>query len=352
MRIVAGFLVLLLGLAAAPIAGQASADVDAEQLVASLKSNWPDLYARLVAIERAQGVFLGALAQGRDKVKEPEIYRLMTRRVTDPASSATPDPEAEKGYAALGARAAEVIRRAHEFQREVLAVYASVEPDGVPDALDAVVDRYLSRPDVSLPDTPKDMEILYDHPYTSFVDDPIDPKRDPAYTTLTGVFWAGHWFELAALEPFEMSTETAQRQKDLKIVADRFLKKLAKGKLPESFPEEVPLAPSIAPGLVMIHERSAAILDNLNMMKDVMAETLANPAATDVQAQMDGIVALFTDRKERVVEVDDWITVALRHSIFAQGGPALGTMTQSDRNGSGHLQHSKRATSIPPGGMR
>lgn len=351
MRIVAGFLVVLLGLSVAPITSQAREEGDADQLIASLKSNWPELYSRLVAIERAQAVYLGALAQGRDKVKEQDVYKLLTRRVADLASSASPDPEAEKGYAAIGARAAEVIRRGHAFQREVVAVYASVEQDDVPAALDAVVDRYLSSPEASVPATPKDMNILYDHPFTSFIDDPIFPKRDPAYSSLTGVFWAGHWFELATLEPFEMSSEPAQRRADLKKVADRYQKKLVKGKLPDSFPEEVPLAPSIAPGLVMIHERSAAILDNLNMMKDVMAETLANPNA-ELPARIEDVVRQFTDRKERVVAVDDWIAVALRHSIFAQGGPALGVMTQSDRNGSGHLQHSKRGGAIPPGGMR
>ncbi len=57
----------------------------------------------------------------------------------------------------------------------------------------------------------------------------------------------------------------------------------------------------------------------------------------------------FTDRRYRVVEVDDWITMALRHSIFAQGGPALGTMTQSERNSAGHLQHFGAGRASIPG---
>ena len=45
--------------------------------------------------------------------------------------------------------------------------------------------------------------------------------------------------------------------------------------------------------------------------------------------------------------------MALRHSIFAQGGPALGVMTASDRNSSGHFQHTGRGgRAMPPGGVR
>ena len=98
--------------------------------------------------------------------------------------------------------------------------------------------------------------------------------------------------------------------------------------------------------------RAAAIIDNLNMMHDVLADVLVHPKVGNVRAAIDEVIAQFTDRSYRVVEVDDWITMALRHSIFAQGGPALGTMTQSDRNSSGHFQHFGRARSISPGGMR
>ena len=43
------------------------------------------------------------------------------------------------------------------------------------------------------------------------------------------------------------------------------------------------------------------------------------------------------------------VLTALRHRIFEQGGPALGVMTASERNGSGHLQHLGGARGIMPG---
>ena len=104
-------------------------------------------------------------------------------------------------------------------------------------------------------------------------------------------------------------------------------------------PPQLPLAPSIAPELVTTHLRTAAIIDNLNMMQAVLTDVLIHPKADDVRAELDQVIAQFTDRHHRVVDVDDWIRMALRHSIFEQGGPALGVMTVSDRNTSGHLQH-------------
>ena len=142
------------------------------------------------------------------------------------------------------------------------------------------------------------------------------------------------------------------RAAGLKTVSDRFERKLSNGTPPDAYPTELPLAPSIAPRLVSASLRAAAIIDNLNMLHDVLADILVHPKVPNVRAAMDEAIAQFTDRSYRVVDVDDWITMALRHSIFEQGGPALGTMTRSERNNSGHLQHLRGGKAIPPGGMR
>ena len=132
-------------------------------------------------------------------------------------------------------------------------------------------------------------------------------------------------------------------------MTERFQRKLSPGKPPDAFPTELPLAPSIAPGLVSTHVRAAAIIDNLNMMQDVMAMSWCIRKVGDVRAAIDEVIEQFTDCRYRCGRPDDWITMALRHSIFAQGGPALGMMTESDRNSSGHFQHTRGARSMPPG---
>lgn len=350
--IVAALLVLLSLTAALPNASHAQQATDADRLIVSFRNEWPDLYARLIGLERAHGVFYVALARGKGKVSEPEVFQLMTRRMTESASRSRRDPEPEKLDAAIGARGAEIIRRTHELHREVLAIFAGLDASERASALDAAVDRYLSRPDVALPDVPKDMAILYDHPYTSFVDEDFNPRRKLTYPSLIGFVWASHWFQLAVQEPLERFADSTERLEGLKVVTERFQRKLSSGQPPDAFPTELPLTPSISPGLVSAHLRAAAIIDNLNMMHAVLADVLIHPKVGDVRAAIDEVIVQFTDPRYRIVEVDDWITMALRHSIFHQGGPALGTMTESERNSSGHFQHSRSARSMPPGGMR
>jgi hypothetical protein len=340
--------VALLVTAAAPRAGSAQEGTDAAQRVATFEREYPELYGLLVGTERAHGVLYGALARGRGKVRESETFRLLTRRLAPGAAHASPDPESDAGYARLGPRGAEIIRRTQAFHREVLAILATVDEPDWTRALDDAVDRYQSRPAVALPDVPKDMTILYDHPYSSIVVDvPGAPRRKTP--RLKGFVWATHWLQLAAEEPFDMSADPAARRRDLAVVTDRFRRKLNYGTPPHSFPTELPLAPSIAPELVTTHLRAAAIIDNLNMMHAVLADVLEHPKVTDVKAALDQVIEQFTDRTYRVVEVDDWIRMALRHSIFEQGGPAIGVMTVSDRNGSGHLQHLGGGRGIRPG---
>ena len=341
------FLAVILALcAAAAIPGRAQGRIDPERRVAVFEREHPELNTLLAGVERAHGVLYGALARDRGRVREPEVFAQMMRRIDARLPAAPRDPLADAGYAALGARGARVIGRAHAFRREALAILATADKSEWAAALDQAVDRYLADP-AALPDVPKDMTILYDHPYTSIVIGlPGAPKKPTARTK--GFIWASHWLQLAMAEPLALAGGD-ERRRDLKVVADRFHRKLSSGKPPNAFPTELPLAPAIAPELVTVHLRTAAILDNLNMMQAVLADVLAHPKATNLRESLDEVIAQFTDRTHRVVDVDDWIRMALRHSIFEQGGPAIGVMTASDRNGSGHFQHLGGARGILPG---
>src|SRR4029453_11169701 len=242
---------------------------------------------------------------------------------------------------------------AYAFHREVVAIYASRPPAERKGALDAAVRRYRNGPGPVLPDAAKDMSILYDHAYTSFVP-PTPPESEPhrklAYPTLTGSMWAARWNHLALLEPLEQFDDAVERDRDLATVAARLGGKLSFGSPPNAFPEELPLAPAIAPGLVALHDRSASIIDNLNMMLDVLTDVLVHPAVVNRRATVDAVIAQFTDRQYRCVSTDEWILVALRHSIFAQGGFALAAVSGNERNAfSGpHGQHYGPRRPPPP----
>ena len=337
-------LALLAGVVVGTRPASAQRGVAPESPVPPLERIAPELNGRLVGLERAEGVLFGALVAGTGQVDEAALFRSMGRRLTDTAASARPDPEADKGFAALGAPAGTIIRRGYAFQREVAAIFASIPPGDRKALLDSAVERYRSRPELSLPDAPKDMSILYDHPYTSFVP-PTPPATEPSrnlrYPSLTGFVWSAHWYELAALEPLETFGDAVARDADLRTVHERLTRKLSFGTPPDAFPTELPLAPAIAPGLVALHERSAAIIDNLNIMQDVLIDVLVRGDEPNRLGTVRQVVAQFTDRQYRCVQDDEWIVVALRHSIFEQGGPALGTLKENERNAfsGGHGQH-------------
>jgi hypothetical protein len=313
----------------------------------------PELHARLVALERAQGVLFDALVASNGKVNEADLLKRLTRQVSGPAAEPQPGRKADRGADALGPRGAEVVRRAYAFHREVVGIYARRSPADRRSALDAAIRRYRSEANLALPDTPKDMSILYDHAYTSFVPPTppeAEPRRELAYPALTGFLWAARWYELAVLVPLEQFDAGAERDRGLATVAGRFQRKLSSGTPPDSFPTELPLAPAIAPGLVLTHDRAASIVDNLNMMLDVLTDVLVHPAVTDRRAAVDEVIAQFTDRQYRCVQTDEWIVVALRHGIFAQGGHALATMTTWERNAfsGNHGQHFGARRAPPP----
>jgi len=332
-------------LALAVVCGSvASAASGGDLQEAALETIAPAVHARLLGQERAQSLLFQALAKGQRRTDERDVLERMTRGLSASAPSAEPAPGVFTEFDALGPPGAALIRRAFAFQREVIAIYASRSAATRRDALDAAVRRYQNGPGVAVADAAKDMSILYDHPFTSFVP-PVYPEAEPhrelPYPTLTRSMWAARWYGLAVIAPFEDFPAGPERDRALATVDARLRAKLSFGALPEAPPTELPLTPAIAPGLVALHEGAASIIDNLHMMLDVLADVLAHPAVRNRRAAVETVIAQFSDREYRCVQADEWIVVALRHSIFAQGGPALAPMTARERNSfSGvHGQH-------------
>jgi hypothetical protein len=312
----------------------------------------PPVHARLIGEERAQALLFEALAAPGRRLAERAVRQRMTHLLAD-AAHAADDVDIVRGFDVLGPAAARLVRGGFAFQREVMAIYASRPPADRRAALDAAARRYQAGPGPVIGDAAKDMSILYDHPYTSFVP-PVPPEAEPhrelAYPALTATLWAARWYGLAVLTPFEDFPAGAARDRALEFVEGRLRAKLALAAPPEAPPSELPLAPAIAPGLVATHEGAASILDNLHMLLDVLADVLVHPKVANRRAAVASVVEQFSTRQYRCVQADEWIVVALRHSIFAQGGPALTPMTARERNAfSGvHGQHYGPRRAPPP----
>src|SRR5690606_14823036 len=146
-----------------------------------------------------------------------------------------------------------------------------------------------------------------------------------------GLFWAARWFQLGGSEPLMVFRQNpAEQHTGVEATRARFIEMLANP--PESFPSHMPMAPTVAPELVTRHIQAAAILDNLNMMLDVVADILVNAEIADKGAAIDEVVDLFADPTYLAIDHLDWVRMSLRHGIYAQGGPAIGRLDRPERN--------------------
>ena len=92
------------------------------------------------------------------------------------------------------------------------------------------------------------------------------------------------------------------------------------------------MAPAIAPRLFSLSQETAIILDNLNMFETVVADILGYPNVENKAAVVDSLVDEFTNQAENFDPTIDYLASALRGGIYNQGGPALGELSQSERN--------------------
>ena len=333
---------------------KAQANSDLGGHAAVLKREHPGLYDLMTRIERAHGLVFAGLGPEGEAVRERgdsmptygfelELVERLTALVSGEGQGDEVAEEAAAGYAVLGPRAAAIIARGNAFYREVLGILADRSVTDRQAELTAAVERYRSKPEIALPAAPKNMDILYDHPYA------LDFRT--GYTDLDGVIWAGHWLDLAASEPLTDFAEQDRRLAGIDTVTNRYFAKLSYGEPPEFFPSELPLAPSIAPGLIFLSPQSAMIWDNLSMMQEVLADVLASPDVKDVQAAVDEAVSWFMDPVNGVTDQDFWEIMALRHGIFFQGGYPIAVMTESERNLGGHAAHMREGGTLIMGGM-
>jgi hypothetical protein len=341
----------VVAVAALPAVGRAQESEAAQRHVSALQRTHPDLHDMLVKLERVHGVMFGQLYAEGEAVRasgsdvptgnfELELVERLTQLVNEPGTLDEIAEEAAAGYATLGKRAADVIARTNAFQREVIGILVDPAVSDRRAAVQEAVQRYVSRPEVALPGLPKDMDILYDHPYAQ--------AFRQGYTDLDGLIWAGHWFKLASTEPL---TDFAgeERAAGLDTVTSRYFAKLSYGEPPQFFPSELPLAPAIAPGIIFMAPAAPMIWDNLSMMQEVLADILASPKVTDVRAALDEAITQFLDPSYRMQDQAYWEIMALRHGIFFQGGYPLAVMTESERNVGGHAAHLRGGVPIISG---
>jgi hypothetical protein len=239
-------------------------------------------------------------------------------------------------------RLKETMEWAYALQRTIYEVYSDETIENKRAAVDEAVDRYLARSDVALSPAPKSMEVMEEQHGTL-----VFRER---YPQTAGLFWALRWLQMGASEPLIVYHGIDEQHAAVENTMDRFTEMLSDP--PENFPWHMPMAPTIAPELVTRNARAAAILDNLNMLHDVVVDILVNERVTDRGGAIDDALRIFSDPSYLAIAEIDWIRMALRHGIYAQGGPAIGRIDRPERNDGGHQHHGEGGGTTrhrPPG---
>jgi hypothetical protein len=297
----------------------------------------------LATLEAMQAeVYRHLLVAGETPARGGTLYDVLADMAVAPAS---PGMHLSEGsttvIAAAAPRIAAILERTYRFQHRIHAIL--LDP-GVADqaaAVEQALSDYRSDPQHSLPPVPKSMDVVHHDPSaTSF-------RR--VHAEANGVLWSARWLQLALLEPLLLAASPAEAAAGIDTTVARYRAKLASGR--EGHPVEMPTPPAIAPELVRLYPEVAAILDNLNLLHELVADLLADRAVADRYTALERVADRMTDPEYMPASEYDWIVMALRHGIYNQGGPALGVLSRSERNrGPGHLNHgSHGGAAVMPG---
>lgn len=293
-------------------AQQASGDADA------VTANHPYLADLLDAFDASHGLIYGAVLGedgGSAQRTDQQLYQRLVRDVlANPSWSTemTSEAPSEGGGAvpnAVPERVLEALDRANTFHRELLAIYADPDARAPFREVQALVAEYGSQPETAFLSDPKDLGIIADRS--------AEGAFQERYPNLHGLMWAHRWLQLASFEPLIRYQTPEQRRAGVMAVVARFWSMLENP--PESFPTEMPMAPTIAPALVAFHPDAAAILDNANMYHDVVANTLVSQGR-DPSGSLVAALNRFQDQDYMGTSWYNWNRMAILHGVGNQGG--------------------------------
>ena len=221
---------------------------------------------------------------------------------------------------------AEVLKRGRNFEADLFAIYIDESVTNKQAAVAEAIENYLSDDRHSVAVTPKGDAFLLSHPQaTGF---------KTAFPLLSGFLWTQQWLQLASLEAVILEHLDSQFANGTEIVLERFWNKVGSSGGMTMFPapDELPMAPTIAPDLYSQSPEAAIIIDNLNVLETVITDILAFPNVENRAELIDAAISNFTSKESDNSEPMDYLLFALRGGIYNQGGPAVGELMQSERN--------------------
>ncbi|MBL4819412.1 MAG: hypothetical protein JKY98_00265 [Gammaproteobacteria bacterium] len=227
---------------------------------------------------------------------------------------------------ALNTHTARVFQLGREFEAGLFEIYLDDSITDKQRAVNAAIEDYLSDSRHSVPTLPKSYGLMAGHTHaTAF---------QTGFPKLSGLLWSNQWLHLAALEAIMVEYFDRQFSNTVPVTLERYWNKVGSESGMTMFPapNDLPMAPTIAPHIYSFHPQASIIIDNLNMLETIVADILAFPNLEDRQGVIDAAVGEFTNKETNFDAEYDYLLAALRGGIYNQGGPAVGNLDRSERN--------------------
>jgi hypothetical protein len=221
--------------------------------------------------------------------------------------------------------AVDVLERGRKFGITLLNIYSDNNVLDKHGAVEQALQEYLSDDLLSVAAMPKSPALLSNHPHAY--------AFRVGFPQFSGLTWATQWLQIAALEATILAGNDAELEAGIALVLALYEEKISPthGTL-MGLPTDIPTMPAIAPNFYSFHPGAAYVLDNISLLKVVIGDLLAHPDVPDRVAAIEAAVANYTDKTNNLDEEMEYLGFVLRGGIFNQGGPALGGLTQSERN--------------------
>jgi len=240
----------------------------------------------------------------------------------------------------LNRHTSQVFKHGRAFENALFAIYADSSITDKRAAVEAAIADYKSDTRHSVALTPKDTTLLVNHPQAN--------AFKTAFPRLSGFLWTQQWLQLASLEAIIRDSVDDQFSGGIDVVMERFENKIgsAGGMSMYPAPTELPMAAAIAPDLYSQSPEATIILDNLNVLETLVADIMSYPNLDNRAELIDAAVARFTDNETDNVLPEEYLLFALRGGIYNQGGPAVGELSQSERNRSREAMNMQHAMTM------
>lgn len=207
----------------------------------------------------------------------------------------------------------------NDFRAAIVGALARVQPSAERDGQIAeLVSRYRTRADVAVSAIPKGLDLLDAQPHS------LEFRQ--RWPLSNGLGWAVRWAEMAMLERLVVDTATASGTSGDVALRARLIRMVSSG---DSTPFLLPIAPGVAPTFARRYPEAAAIVDNLHMLEDGIADVLV---ARDVPRSAKRLELLrlrdaYRDDTAGAITVAQWVSSIEMIGANNMGGPAIGFST-------------------------